>query len=141
MIGLVIVAVLLGVGLPLFRDFVLAQKLRSATADLRIALTTARSESVKRNFGMTLEALDGGWSEGWQIMDPNQPDLAILTHVQPGDVSLAVDPDADINFTPTGRATAAVSFEIDVGTADEAALGCLQLQLDGRALSTKGACP
>ena len=110
-------------------------------AALRIALTTTRSESVKRNATMTLAPYAGGWNEGWELLDPNDASIVLLTHAQPGDISITADPAGGVEFTPTGRAVNAVAFEIDVGDAGENAVGCLELQLDGRTLSTKEACP
>ncbi len=49
MIGVVLVVVLLGIGVPSFRSFILEQRLRATSSDLRVALMTARSEAVKRN--------------------------------------------------------------------------------------------
>ena len=49
MIVLVMVAALLGIGVPLFETFILDQRMRATSSDLRVALSTARSEAVKRN--------------------------------------------------------------------------------------------
>lgn len=141
MIGLLLVALLAGIGLPLFRDFVLNQRLRAVSTDLRIALTTTRSESVKRNASMSLQPADDGWDAGWELLDPNDPSIVLLNHVQTGEISIVADPAGAVQFTPTGRAVNAVAFEIDVGTDDESTVGCLELQLDGRTISTKEACP
>ena len=139
MVGLVLMALLAGIGVPTYRSFILDQRLRATSTDLRIALNTARSESVKRNRAVELKPSDDGWGAGWTIPDPvaDQPD--ILKQKQMGDINISGP--AEVEFTPAGRVLAAAEFEIDVGLAAEGALACLQLQLDGRAISTKGACP
>jgi len=138
MIGLVLVAILMGIGMPMFRSFILEQRLRATSSDLRVALTTARSEAVKRNSSVELQPNAGVWGDGWTIPSPTGGD-PILNHKQGGDVTIS-GPD-EVTFTPAGRAVAGAEFEIDVGPESSGTLGCLQLQLDGRMNSMKGACP
>ena len=140
MIGLVLVAVLLGIAVPTFRSFILGQRLRATGADLQIALITARSEAVKRNRAVTLNPSDDGWGAGWTIPSPNSGEPDILNHVQTGDATIA-GPD-EVVFTPNGRvATADVEFEIDVGPDASGDMACLTLGLDGRASYVTEACP
>jgi type IV fimbrial biogenesis protein FimT len=156
MIGVLLVSVLLGIGLPLFRSFILEQRLRATTADLRIALTLARSEAVKRNRVVEMLPCATGWSKGWAIPippgpvddvipcppDPDNPVPAILTHIQTGDVTITTDPaDETPQFSPAGRAVAEIAFEVDVDPASSDKLACLRLETDGRLDSDTGACP
>jgi type IV fimbrial biogenesis protein FimT len=138
MIGVVIVAVLLGVAAPSFRSFILDQQLRATTADLRIAVTRARSEAVKRNRVVQLLPSAGGWNSGWRIPSPNGGDPDLLVHVQGAQLTLSVS--AAVQFSPMGRATSAVEFELDIGADSSDTLGCIKLALDGGITSTKGAC-
>lgn len=140
MISLLLVSVLLALGLPLFRGFIIEQRLRAVSTDLRAALMTTRSEAVKRNRDVELRPSADGWSAGWTIPDPEGDDLpAIFNHVQSGDITIAGPAEAE--FTAFGRAVAAVEFEIDVGPEASGTMTCLQLQMDGRSTSFKGACP
>lgn len=144
MIGLVLVALLLGIGLPTFRSFILNQQLRAATTDLRVALTLARSEAVKRNRVVTLQPFDedDGWGSGWTIPSPIADDPDILTHRQKGDVTITTTPDvAALQFSPMGRAPSVVAFTIDIGTPDSNIQGCMTVALDGRVTSAEGECP
>ncbi|MEP5568050.1 MAG: GspH/FimT family pseudopilin [Halioglobus sp.] len=138
MIVLVLLAVLLGVAVPSFRDFITNQRLRATSNDLRIALMTARSEAVKRNRSMQVTP-DGSWSAGWEILDPN--DAVIFSHAQSstGNVTIA-DPGSPVQFTSGGRASNAIEFDIQVGSGVGSAEGCLVLALDGRATFTDGEC-
>jgi type IV fimbrial biogenesis protein FimT len=141
MIGVVLVAVLLGIGMPLFSDFVLNQRLRATSSDLRIALTLGRSEAIKRNTVVELLPDAGGWGAGWTIPSPTVGEPDILNHVQSGDVAITTTPaNATPEFSPAGRAAAAIKFEIDIEPDTGGTLGCLQLALDGKLTSTKGAC-
>jgi len=161
MIGLVLVAILMSIGLPMFRSFTLGQQLRATTSDLRIALTLARSEAVKRNRVVALQPFDAddGWGSGWIIPsplkdDPDDPclmdvptepfdpdDICLLAHRQKGDVTITTNPDvASLQFTPMGRAASVVEFEVDIGPPESSIQGCMQLELDGRITSTPGEC-
>lgn len=139
MVGLLLMSVLAGIGVPMFRSFILDQRLRATSTDLRVALVSARSESVKRNRTVELKPSDDGWGAGWTIPNPvaGRPD--ILNQKQMGDISIAGP--AEVEFTPMGRTLAAAEFQIDVGPESSGATACMQLQLDGRAITTKGACP
>ena len=152
MIGVALLAILLGMGMPAFRSFILEQRLRATGSDLRVALTLARSEAVKRNREVTLRRTDvaDGWSKGWIIPippdpDPDDPDVpALLKHVQAGDVTIT-GPDA-VTFTPSGRAKVppgSIQLQIDIGSDASAAARyvCLESQLDGRVHSCRQACP
>jgi len=139
MVGLVLMSILTGIGVPMFRSFILDQRLRATSTDLRIALVTARSESVKRNRTVELQPSDADWGTGWTIPNPTAGAPDILNQKQMGDI--AISGPAEVEFTPMGRALAAADFQIAVGPETSGATACLQLQLDGRATSMKGACP
>jgi len=139
MIGLVLVAILMSIGVPMFRSFVLDQRLRATSSDLRIALTTARSEAVKRNTVVEVKPREGVWKKGWTIPSPIGGDPDLLNHVQSGDVNIS-GPD-EAQFNPVGRAVAEAAFEIDVEPGSGGTFACLRLSLDGSITSTKGTCP
>ncbi len=139
MIGLVLVAILLGIGIPQFRNFILDQRLRATSSDLRVALTLARSEAIKRNRVVELLPDADGWGKGWTIPNPTVGDPDILNHVQSGETTISGP--AEARFSPAGRALAATQFEIDVGEEPIGSLGCLQSQLDGRTDYCPWKCP
>lgn len=141
MVVVVIVATMLGIGVPLFQTFILDQRLQATSSDLRIGLTLARSEAVKRNRIIELEPYPDGWADGWTIPNPVAGEPDILNHVNPGENVVITGP-ASVQFSPMGRLIGALpEFEIQVGDASDGALRCMQPQLDGRIISTKGACP
>ena len=139
MIGLVVVAILLGIGVPSFRNIISDQRLRAASTDMRIALTTARSEAVKRNRSVFLSPPTGGWGDGWiASLDPNDPNSPrFLEHVQSDGLSVAGP--ASIAFNSFGR-SAVTQFEIELDDFSDAVM-CLQMQTDGHATAAKGVCP
>ncbi|MFV8817840.1 GspH/FimT family pseudopilin [Haliea sp. E17] len=133
MIVLVILSFLAALGAPAFRGFIVEQRMRTTTADLRIALMTARSEAVKRNRDVVLSPAAGGWNTGWFIPDPaggGRPDL--LTHEQPGagDMTIAVT-GGTVGFEASGRAEGEVIFTVTAGSGDYTASRCLKLSVNG----------
>ena len=148
MISLLLLAVLLGIGVPSFRTMIADQQLRAVSTDLRIALTpvtpilrishtTTRSESLKRNRSLVLNPSADGWGAGWSIASPDPNDPLILNHLRPEGVTITGP--GSVTFNPLGRSTVA-EFAIAVDAVSSAAM-CLQMQLDGRAVAIKGVCP
>lgn len=137
MISVLLVAVLLGIGVPSFRTLIVDQRLRAVSSDLRIALNTTRSEAVKRNRSVVLSPSDTGWGGGWSIANPDPNDPVILNHQQADGITITGP--GDVTFSPMGRSTAA-AFEIAVNS-DSSGEMCLQMELDGRATAMKGECP
>ncbi len=133
MIGVVLASLLLGIGLPSFRDFVADQRLRATSADLHIALMTARSEAIKRNTVVELKPIAGGWSDGWVIPSPIDDDPDILRFTQSGEVTIeGQNGELEAKFTPMGRVLSPINFQLEADPHNSGALACLQLQLDGR---------
>lgn len=74
-ICLAVIALLLGMGVPAFRDLIRNQQLAAASSDFLSALHLARSEALKRGRRITLcKSPDGthcaaedGWDQGWML--------------------------------------------------------------------------
>ncbi len=79
MVGVTVVAILAGVGLPGMGQFLDRQRIDSAQVDLRAALALARTEAVRRaaqvsvcrraSGSLPVRCAEGGrdWSEGWIV--------------------------------------------------------------------------
>jgi type IV fimbrial biogenesis protein FimT len=142
MIGVVLASLLLGIGLPSFRGFITDQRLRAASADLHIALMTARSEAIKRNRVVELKPISGGWSDGWVIPSPIADDPDILRFKQSGEVAIDEENGAlEAKFTPMGRVLSPVNFQLEADPQNSEARACLKLRSDGRIEYIKEACP
>lgn len=137
MIALALFAILASVALPFYQDIIADQRDRATTNDLYSALVLARSEAVKRNTQITLSPV-GTWTAGWRIASPvaGQPDL--LNHSLAPGVTVTTAA-AAIIFGASGRANAAVEFELTSDTSTTA-VRCLSLGVDGRATVEKGGC-
>lgn len=86
MVTLMVLAILLGIAVPSFRDAALSSRLSGYANDLVASVQVARSEAIKRNLTVTLCAsVDGstcaagvGWEVGWIILAPRPSDTDIL---------------------------------------------------------------
>jgi len=78
MISLIIAAILMTVGLPMFSDFMQQIRLSIAANDLRHALALTRSEAIKRNGKADLVAIENDWKNGWVIKTPDN--TFVMTH-------------------------------------------------------------
>lgn len=75
MVALVIMAILLGVGVPSFRSFLAGNRLSSSSNEMVSALALARSEAVRRGTRITVCksangtgcTTAGGWEQGWIV--------------------------------------------------------------------------
>ncbi|MGN6519288.1 MAG: GspH/FimT family pseudopilin [Dokdonella sp.] len=67
-IAVAIVAILIGLALPDFREFSMRMTVTDNTNALVGALNSARSEAVKRGRQVALIANGGNWNNGWQIV-------------------------------------------------------------------------
>lgn len=67
LITVAIVAILIGVALPSFRESMIRTNVTQTGNDLVLDLNTARAEAVKRGFNVAVIARTGNWSAGWDI--------------------------------------------------------------------------
>ena len=86
MVTLLVLAVLLGLAVPSFRDASLSSRLTGYANDLVAGVQIARSEAIKRNATVTLCASTngstcataGGWEVGWIILAPRPSAIGTL---------------------------------------------------------------
>lgn len=117
MIVLAIVAVLLTVGVPSFRNMIHNQKITTAANDLFAAVNLARSEAIGRGVRVDLVPSGDGsdWSEGWVVFidadadqKPGPGEQVIFSHgaVASGVAIESAFTDSKRNYiayTPSGR--------------------------------------
>lgn len=87
MVVVTIIGVLLGVGVPAFRDATLSSKLSGYANSLVASIRTARSEAIKRNSRVVVClssngnscASSGTWEQGWIVFPDANNNLAVDT--------------------------------------------------------------
>jgi len=117
LVTVTLLAVLLGIGVPSFRDFIANQKVKTAAFDLATAMLLARSEAIKRNASITLEQETGGWANGWSVKSGA---TVLLKQEAQATVSIVEEASgaSTVTYLPTGRISSGLRFEITgVGTA------------------------
>jgi type IV fimbrial biogenesis protein FimT len=120
MIAIIILAILLGIGVPAFRDASLGSKLSASATNLVASVQLARSEAIKRNRTMTLcSSTDGAtcagsanWETGWVVLDPDgnvvQAQEAAARTIW---VRQTTGPNS-LNFQPIGIGATASTFRV-----------------------------
>lgn len=112
MIGIAILAIVLGLGVPSFMNTIERNRITTATNDLVMALQMARSEAIKRRTDVTVcrrnaagNACDNGanWAGGWLVTAPGE----VLRVWSPSAGQTITGPNAGIMYRATGIADAA----------------------------------
>lgn len=139
MITLAIFVILITVAVPSFREFVQAQRVKTASFDLFAAITYARSEALKRNGDVTLSAASGGWANGWTVSAGSstlrtQPALGTSVTVTSSATSLTYGRDGRITGTST---TLELAPSPSVGWISPR---CISIDLSGRPNTKKASC-
>jgi type IV fimbrial biogenesis protein FimT len=60
-----LMAIVLSIGVPSFRSFILGQRVKTAAFAFVASAVEARSEAIKRNADVSLAAVSGDWAKGW----------------------------------------------------------------------------
>jgi type IV fimbrial biogenesis protein FimT len=134
MVTLTILAIMLGVGVPSFRNFIAGQKVKSASHDLMTALVIARSEAIKRNASVTLAPVTADtWVSGWNVTAP--PSTTVHQQQALSGVTITLAP-STVVFAPNGRPAETSKFQV-TGTSTTK---CVRVDLTGIPSSQMGAC-
>lgn len=124
MVAIFVLAILLGVAVPSFRDAALGSRLTAYANDLVASAQIARSEAIKRNATVLMCAsedgeecgTDAGWEVGWIVVasrlepavDPDDPPVTVF------DVVLQRQPALSADFLVRAGAVDTISFPATV---------------------------
>ena len=120
MVAIVILAILIGIGVPSFRQAALGSRLSATANNLLASVQLARSEAIKRNQTIRLCpsadgadcAASGDWEQGWVILDP---DGEVISYQQPAPLGLKViqaGGTSTLSFQPIGIGATAATFTV-----------------------------
>lgn len=147
LVSLAILGILLSVAVPSFSVLLAEQRLRAVSTELRMSLTVARSEAVKRNSAVNLFERGGDWSNGWCVEPRADAAGTLITACTAAPISeyvvnsrVAITGGSSVSFNAWGRAAGCPQFEISTTSGDDACTVCLTVEPDGRVLSATGEC-
>lgn len=137
LVVLTILGVMVGIGVPSFRDFVANQAVKSASFDLATAMVLARSEAIKRNGDVVLAPASGtAWATGWTVKS-GATTLLQKEAVENVVVTPSPSPMSSITFKSTGRPDASVKFQL---SGAGSAVRCVRVDTSGIPSTTMVAC-
>jgi len=140
MVTVAVLAILVTIAIPNYRAFVLNSRMTAQANDFLASLNLARSEAVKRNASVSMNAVDGDWASGWEIVDAGGNVLRVHPALE-GESSLDGDGDATtITFQSNGQA-GAITFNLCNPDTSIAPGRNIEVGVSGRATVTKpGTC-
>ena len=142
LVAIAILSVLVSLAAPSFSTILAEQRLRQASSEMRISLTTARSEAIKRGESVVVVPRDGGWSEGWCVeADAGASgctDAAIQGFVSAENI--AVSASGAVRFNLWGRAAGCPQLSLNTSAPGGQCSICLSVATDGRVMSVPGTC-
>jgi len=138
MVVITLAAILLGIAVPSFREFMASQRVKNTAFDFAATLLLARSEAVKRNTDVTLAQTGGSWENGWTV---SVDGTTLSVKEAPIGVTIATTPDptSSLAYQGNGRVGSTVSFEF--GAADTKAVRCVSIGVSGVPNTTTTSCP
>jgi len=137
LVAIAVLSVLVSLAAPSFSTILAEQRLRQASSEMRISLTTARSEAIKRGESVAVVPRDSSWSSGWCVeADAGASgctDAAIQGFVS-GE-NIVVSASGAVRFNLWGRAAGCPQL----APGGQCSI-CLSVATDGRVMSVPGAC-
>lgn len=132
-----IVAIMLGVGIPSFRDFILSHRVSNASYDLAYTLNYARSEAIKRNTQVNVVPVSAAaWENGWSV-NGGTP-VATLSQQGPLTNITIAGPAGNVIYGVDGRISGAASPTFQIQASNK--VRCVRIDLSGLSSSKLGSC-
>ena len=139
MVVVTIAAIMLGIGVPSFREFTASQRVKNAAFDFAAALLLARSEAIKRNAEVTVARSGTDWASGWTV-------IAGTTTLSTRDASgISITPHdpavTSVGFLGNGRTDATSTLRFEFADSRTSAVRCVSLSPSGMPSTTTTNCP
>lgn len=140
MIVVTVFAVLVGVALPNYNQFVRNQRVKNASFDVFSSLVLARSEAITRNTAVTLAPVtSGNWTSGWTVTANAGATVLRRQEAIPG-ITITVTGPASFVYAGTGRlSSASGTFELSA-TGGSITTRCISVDLSGRPVTKTSTC-
>lgn len=135
MVVIAIVAVVSSFAVPGMRSLIQNSRIKQITTDLHFNLALARSEAIKRNTTVTLDATNNDWTLGWQISSGGT-----VLRGEDGVDGISLEPGAptSITYNRNGRLTAAVDeIRLYIAGNERIDMRCISIALSGHPRTTR----
>lgn len=130
-----VLAVLITLAAPAFRELMASQRVQTAAADLTTSLARARSEAIKQNTDVTITPT-AGWAGGWTVASAAGD--AEIHAATPG-VTITSGA-ASVTYRSNGRLAPGEAPTFSFSSGDTSTARCVRVGLSGQAVVTKAAC-
>lgn len=130
MVTVAILAILVSIALPSFRNFIEDQRVKSVASELHASIILARSEALKRNVSITLAPRDGGWAAGWRTAHPSAD--GVFLDDRGAVAGVAIDGPGSVVFNGSGRLQGGASASFTITGDATSRTKCLSIDLSGR---------
>ena len=143
MVVVALVAILLGLGVPGFRELITATRIKNASFDVFSSLIHARSEAITRNADVRICPASGtDWaSSGWTIRIGPTDCTGTTLKTQDRYPNITISGPATLSFNGMGRLNAAVNpISLTAAGASAAQSRCVIIDPSGRPVTKTGAC-
>ena len=138
MVTVAVAAIILGIGVPSFQSLIASQKVKAAASNLQVSLSLTRTEALKRNAMVTLSPNSStDWKTGWKIVDPGTNAILFTT----AGVSVVITGPTSIKYRGSGRIDATSGGKFQFSGTGTTEVRCVEVDLSGISVITKGACP
>lgn len=142
LVVLTVLGIMLGVGIPSFKNFIAQQRVKSTAYEIATSLLIARSEAIKRNASVTVTPVTGSdWTSGWKVA-VGATTLQTQSSVTGITVNTTKAP-TSITFQGTGRPTAGTVSYWEVASSVTTSITgrCVRLDTAGVSSTSSGTCP
>lgn len=141
MVTVAVLALLMTIAAPSFRDILESQRMRAAAFDLMADLTLARNEALKRGTipaPVTLSPASAGWVDGWS-MTVGAETLSQRNKIGAG---VTVTGPATLTFDRNGRVSSTTNVaRFSLSNTSGNRKRCISIDPSGRPKSSTTECP
>ena len=140
MVVVAILAILIGLAAPAFRDLILNQRVKNASFDVFASLVMARSEAITRNTNVWICSNSGvEWKDGWTVKTTDCAGTTI--RAQDSYPNVSITGPASLSYNGMGRLTGAATISLTATGVSVANSRCIDINASGRPVTKTGTCP
>lgn len=133
----VLLAILMGIGIPSFRGFTATQAVKNTSFDFAATMLMARSEAIKRNTAVSVTRAGGTWAGGW-IVSVGGTTLSTKEAASKVTITPIPNTTTSVSYQGSGRITSTLRFEISGPNTN--AIRCVTITTSGVPSTTTTSC-